>query len=122
MEKIKVKSKLISNDEIHEVDGLGQLKDNRIIYYDNKVKVVIRTNENLSITRENDDYLISLNFVENEYTKSKYILKSTNAEVIINVFTKSIICEKNNIVVEYELTDEGSSNNYKYSLNYEVKK
>ncbi len=120
MKKIKIISKLINDNQMHEIVCTGQLKENRIIYYDNKVKVVIRSDDFITLTRENDDYFIELILKPGLKTESTYLLKSVNKKIILNTYTKSIINTDENINIEYEIIDQDSSELYKYNLNYEV--
>ncbi len=101
MSKIKIKTTI--NGQISELIGIK--KQNSIIYKDNDVLVSITVNNFLKIKRENDEFKLELNFIEDKQTKVYYILKeySQNFEFLLE--TEKLDIGKNYIEILYHIVD-----------------
>ena len=64
MTKIRVSTVLNSvNDGITKFEGIGILKDKKIIFFENNIKVIIAfDSNNLTVNRVSDEYTILLQF------------------------------------------------------------
>ena len=118
MEKITIKSHLISEDEI-KFTGKGIMKDNEIIFYEDKVKTKIKILENMiTITRE-ENYCLKMEFIRGKKTEATYNMYGKN--FYLEIFTNDIKIGKNKIFINYDLTlDKNEKMNFIYNLEYSI--
>lgn len=118
MKKISIKSNLISDEEIDFI-GKGILKDNEIVFYENKVKTKIKIlEEKLVIIRE-ENYLLKMEFMRGKITEATYNMYDKN--FYFEIFTNELKIEENKILVNYDLTlDENEKMNFIYNLEYSI--
>lgn len=69
--------------------------------------------------RENDEVEYTLEFKENEQTKSKYNLKEYNTYINIIIITRFILKNNNSIMIEYLQRIDQEEYNYRYYLKWE---
>lgn len=123
MTKVKVSAILNSiNDGITKFDGIGILKDNELIFFENNVKVVITFDDRLlTLKRICDEYTILLQF-ENSLTKDgNYDIKSDSIQVPIKTCTSCLEIADKKIHIEYELMLGGiDQGKFIYDIDYEV--
>ena len=123
MTKIKVSTVLNSvNDGITKFEGIGILKNKKIIFFENNIKVIIAfDSNNLTVNRVSDEYTILLQF-ENSLTKDgNYDIKCDSIQIPIKTSTSVLKILDNTIHVEYELELGGVSNGkFIYDIDYEV--
>ncbi len=103
MKELNIEVVLTSNNQINEGKYLAIKDNNSISYLDNDVKVCLYFKDVIRITRENDDYLLDFNFVKNEVTKGKYILKNIEKTIDLDVFTDYIIVEDDLLIIKYKV-------------------
>ena len=108
MSKVKLIIKLNEQESI--IEGIKN-KDS-IIYKENDILVKIKYNNNLYITRENDEYKLELNFENNECL---YLLKKYNKNMNLEIKTKRINIDNNKIEIEYSIYEE----NIKFEIEFE---
>lgn len=101
MSKIKIKTTI--NEKIEEFKGIK--KQNSIVYKDNDVLVSIKLDDILKITRENNEFKLELNFINNKQTKVSYILKDYKQNLEFLLETKKLNIEKNYIEILYHIVD-----------------
>ena len=100
MEKVKVTIKNESNVCTEEY-FVKKIKE-KIIYYEKNCKTTIFLN-NFKIIRENDEYVIELNFIPNKITNGKYLLKKENSEILLEIMTDYLIIDDNLIILKYKV-------------------
>ena len=116
MGKIKLKAKLISNDDNLNIDIQGIKIDNKIIYKENDIHVTLLIENNkITMKRATPEYIIELYFDKNESTLSKYYFIGGNKIFNLNTNTKEININNNIIEIKYVLED----NEFLYTLEME---
>lgn len=103
MKELNIEVVLTSNNQVSQGKYLAIKDNNSISYLDNDVKVCLYFKDVIRITRENDDYLLDFNFVKNEVTKGKYILKNIEKTIDLDVFTDYIIVEDDLLIIKYKV-------------------
>ena len=123
MSKINISTILNSIENgITKYNGVGMLKNNEIIFYENNIKVVVIINDDtVYLKRIHDDYIIELPF-ENSLTKSGiYDIKSDGMQIPIEVTTNVLNVEAGSIHIEYNLILGGvNQGSFVYDIKYEV--
>lgn len=80
---------------------------NMIKYIDNNIVSIIKIDNNkLSISRENHEYQLKLNFKEKVKTKGTYLLKLNNMIFDLEIMTDRLIIDKESIYLKYKIDDE----------------
>lgn len=117
MSKISLHINLLNKKENENLsfELLGILRDNIIVYNEDKIKVKLDL-ENYFLTRENEEYLIKLDFKNN---KGIYYLKKYFKNFGLDLKTKKINVKENNIEINY-IINMDSENEYIYKIKYEV--
>lgn len=100
--RIKVKTSLIKNKHKDEYICDAIKQDKKIIYNDKLCKVTISLNEEMIMTRENDEYKIEMHFIPDAVTDNAYSLKNSGT-VYLPMKTYSIIKETDKIIIEYQI-------------------
>lgn len=121
MKTIKINS-ILSNfeDETTTVEAIAKYDEvaNTIEYTEEELKVKVSILKNkVILNRKNEDYNLTLEFVENEKVKCEYDVRSIGLNVEVDVFTKKLEIKDNMIYIDYELFNENKSiGNFEYKL------
>ena len=103
MSKININVIIKSNGEEIEENYLALKNNNKIIYQEKDCKTTINLDE-FKIKRENDDYLLEMDFIPDKETKGKYLLKKENSLIDLTILTDYLIMEDNLIILKYNVT------------------
>lgn len=118
MKKISIKSHLISDDEINFI-GKGILKENEIIFYEDKIKTKVKILEEKIIISREENYLLKMEFIRGKKTEATYNMYDKN--FYLDIFTNDLKIEENKIFVNYDLTlDKNEKINFIYNLEYSI--
>jgi len=118
MSKIIIKSYINSKEGKHTFKGKGILKDNKITYYDGKVRTKIILDNIISIERE-EKYYIKMNLKES--IKLKGIYKTKYGNLNLETIAKKIKKEKNRLEITYDLIiDSQYIDTFKYILEFTI--
>ena len=123
MEKIKLTTVLNSqNYGIFSFDGVGMLKNNELIFFENSIKVVISIIDNIiKIRRITDEYTLELQFTDSLTKEGIYDIKGGSIQIPVKTNTSSLKISNQNIHIEYELELSGvNQGKFIYDVNYEV--
>lgn len=122
MEKIKVKSIVENKYEIAEYTSFGIINGDEIKYEEDGTEVTINLFENsVTMIREQEELLITFNFILNETTNGKYYIYNPKMELGLEVKTTFLEMIDNVINIVYELKLNGQDMGlYKFNLEYEV--
>ena len=123
MPKINLIASLKGNTTNHHVSGKGIIKDEKLIYQDSDVKVIVeRQDDKVNITRSNGAYDLNLLFILNKRTIGQYNIKEFSMNIDADIYTKELIQNNKEIFIVYDLTLGGEFlGEYTYHLSYEVK-
>lgn len=102
MSKININVIIKSNGEEIEENYLALKNNNKIIYQEKDCKTTINLDE-FKIKRENDDYLLEMDFIPDKETKGKYLLKKENSLIDLTILTDYLIMEDNLIILKYNV-------------------
>lgn len=123
MAKVHISTKLNSSENgITQYEGFGILDGNRLIFYEDNVKVVINLKESvLELERTTNEYTIFLSF-ENSLTKNGiYDIKCDSMQIPIEVITNILNIQDGDIYIDYNLVLGGvNQGNFVYDIKYEV--
>ncbi len=104
MSKIRINSILKTKTEVIKNEFMGIIIDNKIVYNDDKINVTLLLyKDKLLMKRETSEYCINFEFLNNNTTESVYNVKKQNMIIYLNVKTKYLKIEDNQIFLEYEL-------------------
>ena len=103
MSKININVIIKSNGEEIEENYLALKNNNKIIYQEKDCKTTVNLDE-FKIKRENDDYLLEMDFIPDKETKGKYLLKKENSLIDLTILTDYLIMEDNLIILKYNVT------------------
>ena len=103
MKQLNIEVVLINNNQISKGKYFAIKDDNSISYIDNNVKVYLYFKHMVRITRENDEYFLDFNFVKDQVTKGKYILKNLDKTIDLDVLTNYIVVEDNLLIIKYKV-------------------
>ncbi len=103
MKQLNIEVVLINNNQISKGKYFAIKDDNSISYIDNNVKVYLYFKDMVRITRENDEYFLDFNFVKDQVTKGKYILKNLDKTIDLDVLTNYIVVEDNLLIIKYKV-------------------
>ena len=112
IEMISIK---VTLDEVCE-EHKAIRENNKIIYKDNAYKVTFYNDEILRMTRENEEYLISLEFIAGQKTKGNCLLKTDNVSMDIDIMTNDIVKTDNYIMIEYTVLTTNKKVIYKLEV------
>lgn len=121
MSKIIVNHKVISNQEKSLLtDKIGLIKDNLIHYHDDDVYVLVKILKGkVLLTRENNEFKISLNFDKSKASVTEYVIKNLGKTLELKTITKELIIKDNYVHVSYDLFINGSfSDSFIYELEW----
>lgn len=118
MSKIKIKQVLKSSEGIHEYNGLGLFKGNKITYIDNNIKTSIVLGDIISLIRKSD-YQINLNFKLNETLDSYY--KNHYGNINLKVKTEYLKKTDNFLEIHYSLMHQDNKiSDFEFILEYSI--
>ena len=113
--KIKIKSKLKSNEDNYEFLVDGEISNDIIKYIDNDVLVEIDLVNNI-MKRNSKDYELIFNFSKEEETNSVLNLKDLEQTISMKLYTIDIIKKNGYYYINYELNDDEL---FAFELTYE---
>ena len=87
MPKIEIKATI--DNKIFLCKGIKN--QNKIIYKDNDISVMIDISNIVILTRESLDFKLKLIFDQNENTKGVYLLKSSNNYLELQIKTEKLV-------------------------------
>lgn len=124
MSKIKLNA-LLENQteqEQHQVETIGILKENRIVYQDQQIQMQLEIKENgLLMKRIQEDSVFTAKFIEPLTTEGIYGIKSVDIEFPIRIMTHHLKIESQSIDLLYEMTLASQPpKTFHYQLYYEV--
>lgn len=115
MSKVKIKTQIITPDEIIEYNIYAILESNKKLKFiepdENKTTVTFNYKEKV-LKRENKLVYLKYEFDKDNTTKGIIIVKDLGYEIYVNIETKEFILEKNKIYIEYCIEEK----NYKYKI------
>jgi len=94
---------LKQDDQILEKDIIVKKENNFLTYQEDDVYVAYDLNNHI-LTRENDDYKVSLKFILNEITDNEFILKKENLKLMMKLKTYELKLD-NDLYIKYEIND-----------------
>lgn len=103
----------VNNDEsntTNEFDAI--IQDQTLKYIENKETTVIFSYLKNILIRENNELRMEYSFNENKKTKGIILVKEYNQEINVEVDTKSIKKENNNIEIDFNV----ENNKFKYKV------
>lgn len=105
MAKIKINSKISSNNSKALLTSCnGIKKDNLITYKDSSAFInILLSKDSVFIKRENEDFELKLTFKEKQKCPGVCFMKSLNLNLDVMVNTKKLQVNDNNLFIEYEL-------------------
>lgn len=116
MKKRKFNITLITDNIKKEYNLLGEYdKDNNIIYYNESGSLITSMTIDLNnkiLIRENKDYLIKYNLLENKETTNKVTIKELNKTLDIRIKTEKFEITETKIEIEYILLDSNEKVTY----------
>ncbi len=79
-------------------------KNNELSFkYDNEsIKITIKK-DNIIMYKENNESILTFNFIKNKETESKYFIKSLNFYIDTKIKTNKLEIKKDRLYIEYEL-------------------
>lgn len=120
--KIRVKSKLMGNDTIHNIENIGMIHENKIIYYENDVKVTIILEKNMiTLLRETNEYRLRLLFEEGKTIVGEHQMKEFPMLFDAKVTTHLLEKTEKSMQIKYHLTlGTEEVGDFTFLLEYEV--
>lgn len=118
MSKIKIKAETKSKNTNHKYIGKGLKVNNKITYYDEKIKTQIILSDKIVITRKSE-YYIELNLKEKNKLQGKYQTKYGN----LNLETSNVKIKQteNSLYIKYDLIiDNEFIDTFEYILNFSL--
>lgn len=94
-----------NNDEkIIKKNIKTKYKNNELSFkYDNEsIKITIKK-DNIIMYKENNESILTFNFIKNKETESKYFIKSLNFYIDTKIKTNKLEIKKDRLYIEYEL-------------------
>ncbi len=102
MSKINIIVTLKNNKNISEEKYIALKNKDKIIYEEKEYKTTIFLND-FKIVRENKDCLIEMNFIPDQTTKGKCLLKENNSQIDLEILTDYLIIEDDLIILKYNV-------------------
>lgn len=112
--------KLNNNDEIFIKQKIeSKYKNNELLFkYDNESIKISINKDNIIMQKENNESLLTFNFMESKKTDCKYFIKELNFYIDTKVLTNKLLIEENKIYIEYELwLQDEYSGKFIYEIN-----
>ncbi len=118
MKKVNIKSKLISEEETL-FSGKGILKNNELIFYENKIKNKIKILKDKIIIERISDYSLKMEFIMGKMTKGTYTMYDQN--LYLDIFTSKLNTGENSVFIEYNLLiNTNEKINFIYNIEYTI--
>ncbi len=117
--KIKVNGYLKNiTDNTKEIISVSAIKNkNKISYILNETKHKITIyDDKIVLVRENDEFVHSLIYSIDNFTKSEYYIKELNTNIEIKIKTNKIELDEKHIKIDYEIVDSGDKYSYRIDL------
>ena len=106
MGKIKLREIFKSNEENIDINVVGILNKNKIIYKENDIKVTIVVFSNkILMSRLHSNYEIDFIFENGKTTNAVYKLKEYNKEFKLTIKTTKLVINEKYISINYWLED-----------------
>lgn len=107
MAKKQIEVILETDEEVIKNNTLAIITDNVIKYNDNNVLVILKISDSeVIITRENNEYQLTLKFKKDKKLIGNYLLKENNINLKLEILTEKLIISENKIEIVYILNDE----------------
>lgn len=111
---------LKNNDEESNKKNIEALSNENVLKFNlNDDIIEITKNENnIIMSKDNNESNIVFNFILGKKTSTSYYIKNMNFYIDTEVLTKSLMIEKNKIMVEYDLwLSNEKAGSFKYEIN-----
>ena len=116
MKKIKLNITIITNQAKEEYNLLGEYdKENKIITYtesNNLLTTMLININNHKLIRENKDYYIEYNLIENKETDNIIRVKDINHELKLKIKTEKFELKENKLEIKYKVIDSNEDITY----------
>lgn len=120
--QIIVHSSLENQDEILENKSNGIRENNKVEYLEDGVNVTILIEESrILLKRENEEYRLEFIFDKKENSTGIYYIKEEDIYLEIPIQTNTLMIHENKIELEYELIQDGYTDQKRYILLFEVR-
>ena len=106
MSKINIKVTIQNEENTTTCQTQAILQDNLLKYQEEEDTMVIYDYENNTLLRENSELKMNYSFSRGEKTTGEIIIKELKRRMPIEINTKSIEKEKNNILVEFLIDNQ----------------
>ncbi len=124
MSKVKIKAFLENRTEKeqHQIETIGIQNGNCVMYQDNAIQMILTImGTEIHMRRVQNEDILDCHFIETLTTDGIYDIKSVNITFPVKINTKKLKIEKQEIVLEYEMTLAGEApKTFYYQLAYEV--
>ena len=106
MGKIRLREIFKSDDEDIDIDIIGIINKNKIVYKENDIKVTIVVLSNkIFMNRKHSNYEIDFVFENKVTTEATYILKEYNKEFKFDIKTTKLEIKEDLIDIVYRIED-----------------
>ncbi len=108
MAKINIKVSIYSEEKhiVFETTAHYQ-EDNRVLTYKEEDNTLVKYYYDKGIlTRENEAISLEYNFINNELTTGKILIKDLKKVLNLNIYTMSITYNNNSIEIHYKIEEE----------------
>lgn len=123
MSRIKLNLSInnLTEKSVQVNEYIGKKENNKIYYKDDNICVTILLDGNkINMVRKNEEYDLSLNFDQEIITSGIYNIKEVG-EITLDIITKQININNNQINIEYTLKTNGILiGEFVFDLSYEV--
>lgn len=107
MGKVRLKEIFKSDEENIDLDIIGIINKNRIIYKENDIKVtIVVLNNKILMNRLHNNYEIDFIFENGKKTNAIYKLKEYNKEFKLDIITTKLNVSKKEIYINYNLEEK----------------
>lgn len=125
MAKINIKTSLNTINEMSaniSNEIIGEITDKKLIYNEGEIKVIIEIfDDQIIMSRINDDYIIKMVFIKNSITEGLYDIKDVDVKFNLVVETNELIIEDGKIYIDYHLNlNNEDMGVFHFQLDYEV--
>ena len=118
MAKKQITTVLKTSDEIVKKEYVGIVSNNAIKFIDDDIIVSLNWHDDiLTMTRENDQYQLTMNFIADKKTKGIYLLKQEQVTLDLDIVTDKLIID-DRIQVQYSL--DGESKEYVITIGSDI--
>lgn len=116
--KFKITTIANNNKEEYHVLGIYDIENQRLEYQETRdlLTHVILDIKNKILIRENKDYYLKYQLLENKVTENKMDIKEFNQSMILKIKTEKFTIEDNKVEIIYTLLD--SSEKFQYIIEF----